>query len=181
MRVPVVLPGNANRPFVSHRRLLAPQLGLRSATPRQRFSYIQAIGGPGEESDIPAPQYSKPKSGFLSSIYKSLRDFGIGKSSIAEGGVGLFILLGGAAAIGLAAWAKGTALRKGQPYMATIEFPLACGITVGTPVRIRGVAVGSVHNVKPSLDRVDVLCEVGLVVHNVMHNLSPIQRPAVIL
>lgn len=112
---------------------------------------------------------------------RSLRDFGIGKSSIAEGGVGLFILLGGAAAIGLAAWAKGTALRKGQPYMATIEFPLACGITVGTPVRIRGVAVGSVHNVKPSLDRVDVLCEVGLVVHNVMHNLSPIQRPAVIL
>jgi hypothetical protein len=36
--------------------------------------------------------------------------------------------------VGLLAWARGTALRKGRPYQATLEFPLACGITVGTPV-----------------------------------------------
>jgi len=40
-----------------------------------------------------------------------------------------------------------------------LEFPLACGITVGTPVRIRGVPVGSVLAVHPSLERVEVLAE----------------------
>lgn len=53
---------------------------------------------------------------------------------MAEGTVGLFTLVGGLAGLGLLIWAKGTALRKGRPYQATIEFPLACGITVGTPV-----------------------------------------------
>lgn len=94
-------------------------------------------------------------------MYKSLRDFGLGKSSIAEGGLGLFTLAGGVVLVALLAWAKGTALRKGRPYQATLEFPLACGITVGTPVRIRGVAVGSVLTVRPSLDKVDVLVEVN--------------------
>lgn len=67
--------------------------------------------------------------------HRSLRDFGLGKSSMAEGTVGLFTIAGGVAALGLFLWAKGTALRSGRPYQATIEFPLACGITVGTPVR----------------------------------------------
>lgn len=53
---------------------------------------------------------------------------------MAEGGLGLFTLVGGLIGVALLAWAKGTALRKGRPYQATIEFPLACGITVGTPV-----------------------------------------------
>ena len=43
-----------------------------------------------------------------------------------------------------------------------LEFPLACGITVGTPVRIRGVPVGSVLSVNPSLEKVEVLVEVRL-------------------
>ncbi len=75
--------------------------------------------------------------------------------------MGLFIALGGAVAVALIMWAKGSAMRKGSPYQATIEFPLACGITIGTPVRIRGVPVGNVLNVKPSLDRVDVLVEIN--------------------
>lgn len=37
---------------------------------------------------------------------------------------------------------------------------MACGITVGTPVRIRGVPVGGVLAVQPSLERVDVLVEI---------------------
>jgi ABC-type transporter Mla subunit MlaD len=78
-----------------------------------------------------------------------------------EGGVGLFVAMGGAVAVALIMWAKGSAMRKGSPYQATIEFPLACGITIGTPVRIRGVPVGNVLNVKPSLDRVDVLVEIN--------------------
>ena len=43
-----------------------------------------------------------------------------------------------------------------------LEFPLACGITVGTPVRIRGVPVGSVLSVNPSLEKVEVLVEVRI-------------------
>lgn len=47
-----------------------------------------------------------------------------------------------------------------RSYHATVEFPLACGITIGTPLRIRGVQVGQVINVRPSLERVDVMVEV---------------------
>ena len=36
----------------------------------------------------------------------------------------------------------GVAFASGRSYQAIIEFPRACGITVGTPVRIRGVRVG---------------------------------------
>lgn len=42
-----------------------------------------------------------------------------------------------------------------------LEFPLACGIGVGTPVRVRGVPVGSVLTVNPSLEKVEVLVEVS--------------------
>ncbi len=42
-----------------------------------------------------------------------------------------------------------------------LEFPLACGIGAGTPVRIRGVPVGSVLTVNPSLEKVEVLIEVS--------------------
>jgi ABC-type transporter Mla subunit MlaD len=60
----------------------------------------------------------------------------------------------------LLSWARGGSLgRRGQGYQATLEFPVACGISVGTPVRIRGVPVGSVLTVQPSLQRVDVLVE----------------------
>ena len=41
-----------------------------------------------------------------------------------------------------------------QGYQAILEFPVACGITVGTPVRIRGVPVGGVLSVQPSLEKV---------------------------
>lgn len=98
---------------------------------------------------------------FFSSVNKSLQDFGIGARAWSEGGSGLFLLVGAGAILSLVAWAKGTAMRKEKPYLATVEFPQACGITVGTPVRIRGVQVGSVLNVRPSLDRVDVLVEVN--------------------
>jgi ABC-type transporter Mla subunit MlaD len=92
---------------------------------------------------------------------KPLRDFGFGKTSVWEGGVGIFVLAGAALTYMTVQWAKGNVWgRKGQPYQAVVEFPLACGVSVGTPVRIRGVQVGSVMNVRPSLERVDVLVEI---------------------
>jgi hypothetical protein len=96
----------------------------------------------------------------LAHTRRSLRDFGLGKSSIAEGGLGLFTLAGGLVTLGLLAWVKGTALRKGRPYQATLEFPLACGITVGTPVSClglgwvgdrKGVPLGSGYRVGSTL------------------------------
>ncbi|CAI5993613.1 unnamed protein product [Closterium sp. NIES-64] len=45
-------------------------------------------------------------------------------------------------------------------YTAVVRFPKACGILVGTPVRMRGIAVGSVVAVRPSLTSVDVVVEI---------------------
>jgi len=94
-------------------------------------------------------------------IIRPLRDFGFGRKNIWEGGVGLF-LMGGFVFMGvLICWVKGFVLRnRAQAYQAVIEFPQACGITVGTPVRVRGVRVGNVLSVKPSIAKVDVLVEV---------------------
>jgi len=103
------------------------------------------------------PAVQAPKA--VTGIFKSLQDFGLGKSSLQEGGVGIFVLVGGMAAVGLVSWVRGQALRSGTPYQMTVELPQACGVTIGTPVRIRGVQVGQVLNVRPSLERVDVLCE----------------------
>ncbi len=44
--------------------------------------------------------------------------------------MGLFVAAGVAAGVALVMWARGSALRTGTPYNATIELPLACGITV---------------------------------------------------
>ncbi|CAG9462530.1 unnamed protein product [Pedinophyceae sp. YPF-701] len=93
---------------------------------------------------------------------KPLSDFGLGRTTFFEGGVGLFLATGAALSATVIAWATGARLNSGdRGYQAVFEFPLACGITVGTPVRIRGVQVGQVLSVKPSLERVDVLVEVN--------------------
>ncbi|XP_002964383.2 protein TRIGALACTOSYLDIACYLGLYCEROL 2, chloroplastic [Selaginella moellendorffii] len=90
-------------------------------------------------------------------ISHPLSNFGFGKKSLWEAGLGLF-LLGGIVLLGLTlAWVKGTQLRaRSRKYFATFEFAKAWGITVGTPVRIRGVDVGTVIRVKPTLEKLDV-------------------------
>ena len=57
-------------------------------------------------------------------------------------------------------WIRGLNFQRTRSYQAIFEFPLACGIQVGTPVRVRGVGVGSVLSVRPSLEQVDVLVEI---------------------
>lgn len=99
--------------------------------------------------------------GILHNVTKALRDFGFGRTSLLEGGVGLFLLAGLGLLFMLYSWIRGAVLGSGRTgYQAVMEFPQACGIIVGTPVRIRGVPVGTVMNVRPSLERVDVLIEV---------------------
>ena len=57
-------------------------------------------------------------------------------------------------------WIRDLSFQRTRSYQAIFEFPHACGIQVGTPVRIRGVGVGSVLSVRPSLEQVDVLVEI---------------------
>ena len=83
----------------------------------------------------------------------------MGRRSIWEGGVGLF-LLGGLSIAALAVnWVMGVNFNKMRSYQAFVEFPFACGIQVGTQVRVRGVKVGNVLSVRPNLERVEVLVE----------------------
>lgn len=93
---------------------------------------------------------------------RPLHDFGFGRRSIWEGGVGLFLVSGTILLALSLAWLKGFQIRsKFRKYLAVFEFPNACGMCTGTPVRIRGVNVGNVIRVNPSLKNVEAVVEVG--------------------
>ncbi|XP_072960707.1 protein TRIGALACTOSYLDIACYLGLYCEROL 2, chloroplastic isoform X2 [Typha angustifolia] len=90
-----------------------------------------------------------------------LSDFGFGRRSIWEGGVGLFMVSGAAVLALTLAWLRGFQLRsRFRKYQAVFEFSQACGICVGTPVRIRGVTVGNVVRVDSSLKCIEAVAEV---------------------
>lgn len=90
-----------------------------------------------------------------------LSNFGFGKRSVWEGGVGLFVLSGALILAVTLVWAKGKQIRaRTRRYEAVFEFQQAQGITVGTPVRIRGVDVGQVVQVSSwsLLFNVSIMC-----------------------
>lgn len=92
---------------------------------------------------------------------RPLSDFGFGKRSIWEGGVGLFLVSGTVLLVLSLAWLRGFLIRsKFRKYLAVFEFSEACGIATGTPVRIRGVNVGNVIRVNPSLRNIEAVVEV---------------------
>ncbi|KAH0462746.1 hypothetical protein IEQ34_010321 [Dendrobium chrysotoxum] len=92
---------------------------------------------------------------------QSMRDFGLGWRSIWEGGVGLFIVSGAVLFALTLVWLRGYRLRtRFKKYQAVFEFSQACGICVGTPIRIRGVTVGNVVHVNSSSKCIDVIAEV---------------------
>lgn len=92
---------------------------------------------------------------------RPLSNFGFGRRSIWEGGVGLFLVSGTVLLALSLAWLRGFQLRsKFQKYWAVFEFEQACGICTGTPVRIRGVNVGNVIRVNPSLKSIEAIVEV---------------------
>ena len=98
----------------------------------------------GRADDTPQAGRPNPFEQLWLRLVKPLRDFGFGRTNIWEGGVGLF-LIGG---IGICAltvnWILGVNFNKMRSYQAFVEFPFACGIQVGTQVRVRGVKVGNV-------------------------------------
>lgn len=92
---------------------------------------------------------------------RPLSDFGFGGRSIWEGGVGLFLVSGAVLFALSLAWLRGFQMRsKFRKYTATFEFDQACGICTGTPVRIRGVTVGDVIRVNPSLRSIEAVVEI---------------------
>ncbi|CAL5224181.1 g6821 [Coccomyxa viridis] len=131
----------------------------QGGTPEQ----LPFSGSSNSPSSNPVGQFpaEEKKPNFVTRVIKPLQDFGFGKMAFMEGGVGLFIFAGIGLTIVLTSWARGGQLgRRGKGYQCVLEFPLACGIGVGTPVRIRGVPVGSVLTVNPSLEKVEVLIDV---------------------
>ena len=121
---------------------------------------IDADGANAEGDKRPKSTPASLILGIVARIVKPLQDFGFGRTRLWEGGVGLFIISGVGLGFVLYGWIQGllTFARKNS-YQAFIEFPVACGIQVGTNVRIRGVKAGSVLSVQPSLEKVDVLVE----------------------
>ncbi|GAB2277367.1 Protein TRIGALACTOSYLDIACYLGLYCEROL 2, chloroplastic [Dionaea muscipula] len=92
---------------------------------------------------------------------RPLSDFGFGRRSIWEGGVGLFLVSGTVLLALSLVWLRGFQIRsKFRKYLAVFEFTQACGICTGTPVRIRGVNVGNVIRVNPSLKSIEAVVEV---------------------
>ncbi|KAL7089777.1 hypothetical protein ACP275_13G203700 [Erythranthe tilingii] len=92
---------------------------------------------------------------------RPLSDFGFGRKSVWEGGVGLFLVSGAFILAFSLAWLRGFQLRsKFNKYLAVIEFDQASGICTGTPVRIRGVNVGNVVRVNSSLRNIEAVVEI---------------------
>jgi phospholipid/cholesterol/gamma-HCH transport system substrate-binding protein len=68
---------------------------------------------------------------------------------VREGSVGLLLLLGLGTTIGVIAWLKGAQL--GGQYSLAIELSDAIGLNTGSPVKYRGVKVGRVRSLTPSV------------------------------
>ncbi|CAM8981986.1 unnamed protein product [Rhodiola kirilowii] len=136
--------------------------------PVKRSFVVRASSADSQHSAVPSETQTNPLAVFLDvprniwrKTLRPLNDFGFGRRSIWEGGVGLF-LVSGAVLLALSlAWLRGFQMRsKFHKYLAVLEFPQACGICTGTPVRIRGVTVGNVIRVNPSLRSIEAVVEV---------------------
>lgn len=115
--------------------------------PTRKVSFFPAVLG------IPASLWKQ--------LVNPLNNFGFGQRSVWEGGVGIFVISGAVLLSLTVGWLKGYQVRsRTQKYQAVIEFSKANGIRVGTPVRIRGVDVGNVVNVKSSLESIDVVIQI---------------------
>lgn len=136
---------------------------------RKKFTLIKATSSEAGHNQSPtSPEKKSPIAVVLDvprnlwrQTLRPLSDFGFGRRSIWEGGVGLF-LVSGAVLLALSlAWLRGFQMRsKFRKYLAVFEFSQAAGICTGTPVRIRGVTVGNVIRVNPSLRNIEAVVEV---------------------
>ena len=143
-----------------------PSLPLRPRAKVNRIRAMSADEGHLQQSSSPEPKsplavvLDVPRTVWRQTL-RPLSDFGFGRRSIWEGGVGLFLVSGAVLFALSLAWLRGFQMRsKFRKYTAVFDFAQACGISTGTPVRIRGVAVGNVIRVNPSLKSIEAVVEV---------------------
>lgn len=144
-------------------------LPLLPPKPRRRLTQVKAMSADtGRSQPPPSSEKRNPLDVVLDvprniwrQTLRPLSDFGFGRRSIWEGGVGLFLVSGTVLLAISLAWLRGYQMRsKFKKYLAVFEFSQACGICTGTPVRIRGVTVGNVVRVNPSLKSIEATVEV---------------------
>lgn len=80
--------------------------------------------------------------------------------SFREGSVGLFVILGIGLVTGVILWLRGVEIGNSS-YEIVIEFPNASGLMEGASVRYRGIIIGKIVSIKPSLNSVDVRVKVN--------------------
>nr|KAJ0217267.1 hypothetical protein LSAT_V11C300144400 [Lactuca sativa] len=145
-----------------------------STPPKRRLLTVKAASHDTENSQQPSSSSSlesnkkNPLAVVLDvprNIWKQtlrpLSDFGFGRRSIWEGGVGLFLVSGTVLLALSLIWLRAFQLKsRFKKYLAVFEFSQACGISTGTQVRIRGVTVGNVIRVNPSLKSIEAVVEV---------------------
>ncbi|XP_051139602.1 protein TRIGALACTOSYLDIACYLGLYCEROL 2, chloroplastic-like isoform X2 [Andrographis paniculata] len=122
-----------------------------------------------DPSDYRSPSHSRnplsllinaPRSIWRETL-KPLNNFGFGRKAVLEGGAGQFVVSGIVLFVLSLAWLRTFNLQsKFRKYSAVFEFDHACGIGIGTPVRIRGIGVGSVVRVHPSLRSIEAVAEI---------------------
>ncbi|KAA3480172.1 protein TRIGALACTOSYLDIACYLGLYCEROL 2, chloroplastic-like [Gossypium australe] len=141
---------------------LPPKLRMRLAKVRAMSASTEHNPQPGssEQKNPLAVVLDIPRNIWRQTL-RPLSDFGFGRRSIWEGGVGLFLVSGTVLLALSLAWLRGFQIRsKFRKYLAVFEFAQASGICTGTPVRIRGVTVGNVVRVNPSLKSIEAVVEV---------------------
>lgn len=82
------------------------------------------------------------------------------KRTLKEGMVGLLILLGVGAFGGVFMWLNGISA-GGKSYRAVVEFANAGGMQKGSPVRYRGVKVGSISKITTGANAIEVELEIN--------------------
>ncbi|XP_029130912.1 protein TRIGALACTOSYLDIACYLGLYCEROL 2, chloroplastic isoform X3 [Cajanus cajan] len=153
----ITLPGNSScfMPLPIRRHTHINRIGAASADADhgQRSSTSEAKNPLAVVSEIPHTIWRR--------TLRPLSDFGFSDRSIWEGGVGLFLVSGTVLFVLSLAWLRDFQIRsKFRKYTVAFEFAQACGISKGTPVRIRGVNVGNVIGVNPSLKSIEAVVEV---------------------
>ncbi|KAI3860386.1 hypothetical protein MKX03_032131 [Papaver bracteatum] len=162
----ITFPADSLSSVSSSSRSFLPHLPNR---PSKKLARVQASSAnTGQDSRPSSSEKKNPLAvvlGIPGTLWKQtlrpLSDFGFGKKSVWEGGVGLFVVSGAVLLALSLAWLRGFQMRsRFRKYQAVLQFTEACGISTGTAVRIRGVTVGSVIRLNSSLKSIDAVIEV---------------------
>ena len=155
--------------MIAHSRSSSNFLSCLPPKPKPKVTPVRALSADAGHNQPPSSSEGRNPLAVVMDVPRNiwrqtlrpLSDFGFGRRSIWEGGVGLFLVSGAVLFALSLAWLKGFQLRsKFRKYVAVFEFAKACGICTGTPVRIRGVTVGNVIRVNPSLKSIEAVVKV---------------------